>query len=78
MATFRTRVESSFESTAVRIISESTFNSLPLGDFGVQARLYCVNLLRNVSREPIFFHQPLTALPYYDVQQRVPKGSKNW
>ena len=49
----------------------------PLGDFGVQACLYCVNLLRNVPCKPIFLHKPLTALPHYNVQQWVSKGGQN-
>ena len=49
----------------------------PLGDFGVQARLDCVDLLRDVPRQPVLLHQPLTALPHYNVQQRVSKGGEN-
>ena len=43
----------------------------------MQACLYCVNLLRNVPCKPIFLHKPLTALPHYNVQQRVSKGGEN-
>ena len=49
----------------------------PLGDFGVQACLYCVNLLRNVPCKPIFLHKPLTAFPHYNVKQGVSEGGEN-
>ena len=51
--------------------------SSPLGDFGVQACLHCVNLLRNVPCQSIFLHKPLTALPHDNVKQGVSKGGEN-
>ena len=51
--------------------------SSPLGDFGVQACLHCVHLLRNVPCQSIFLHKPLTALPHDNVKQGVSKGGEN-